>query len=498
VASQGQATWARETAANIHNDSAATNRMPHYTGDLLRSWLIVPLLILYLFDLGGVGFLSTDEPRYASIGREMARTHDLVTPKLDGSAWFEKPPLLYWMIAAGRLFRLPDEWAARLPVALVSVAFLIFFFATLTREFSWRTALAATAILSTSAGWLAYSFVAVPDLPLSATLGAAMLIALLDTRRKQGYAAGALLGLSILAKAFVPLVLFAPLFLVARGKRWTMLAGCVAVAAPWYLLCTFRYGAVFWREILWKQQVGRYFTPDLQHVQPVWFYVPILLAGLFPWTPLAGLLLRRKTYDDVRVSSLIIWLIYALVFFSLAKNKLPGYVLPLLPPLAIVLGAALEKSTADAKWWLGASGLMLMGLPPIMKALPEGLLIGFRKAPLAFAPALPFLLVAAAAWWLAWRGQTIPAILAIAIAVVAGATYVKLNTLPILDERVSVRGFWRANTPRVANACLDHLQRDWQYGLNYYAGHPLAECRGDSWPRITVQDGRLVFLERAP
>src|ERR1017187_5923888 len=68
----------------------------HYSEDLSRSWLILPLLLLYLLDLGGVVFLSKDEPRYASIGREMARSGDLVTPRLNGAAWFEKPPLLYW------------------------------------------------------------------------------------------------------------------------------------------------------------------------------------------------------------------------------------------------------------------------------------------------------------------------------------------------------------------------------------------------------------------
>jgi 4-amino-4-deoxy-L-arabinose transferase-like glycosyltransferase len=499
--SQGQATSARERLFRTNNASAAANRMPHYTGGLSRRWLIVPLLILYLFDLGGVGFLSTDEPRYASIGREMARSHDFVTPRLDGSAWFEKPPLLYWMTAAGHLFSLPDEWAARLPVALMSIAFLVFFYLSMTREFSRRTAIAATAILSTSAGWLAYSFVAVTDLPMSATLAAAMLIAMFDTRRDQGYVAGALLGLSVLAKAFVPLVLFAPMFLIARGKRLTMIAGCIVVAAPWYFLCSLRNGAAFWQEIFWKQQVGRFFAPDLQHVQPIWFYLPILLAGLFPWTPLAGLLMRRKTYADVRVSSLVIWLGYALVFFSLAKNKLPGYVLPLLPPLAIVLAVAIEKAASQAKWWLGACGLMLAALPLIIKALPEGLLLGFRKAPLTFAslpfaPAFPFIVVAAAVWWLAWRDRTAAALLTIAIAVVAGITYVKLNTFPILDERVSVRGFWRANRAQAVNACLDDVRRDWEYGLNYYADRPLPECVPGFQPRISVQDGHLVFIDR--
>src|SRR5271154_6774866 len=99
--SQGHAIWAHKGVETIHSANVAAVRMPHYTGDLSRSWLIVPLLILFLFDLGAVGFLGPDEPRYASIGREMARSHDLITPRLDGKPWFEKPPLLYWMTAAG-------------------------------------------------------------------------------------------------------------------------------------------------------------------------------------------------------------------------------------------------------------------------------------------------------------------------------------------------------------------------------------------------------------
>ncbi len=222
--SQGQGICARKAAEKIASANTTAfipNTLPaqHYTEDLSRSWLIFPLLVLYLLDLGGVGLLLPDEPRYASVGREMARSHDFVTPRLDGKPWFEKPPLLFWMIAAGRFLHLPDEWAARLPVALLSVAFLIFFFNLILHEFSFRTAIAATTILATSAGWLAYSFVAVTDLPMAATFAAAMLIAIFDTRRRQGYVSGALLGLAILGKGFVPVVLFLPMFLVERGKR---------------------------------------------------------------------------------------------------------------------------------------------------------------------------------------------------------------------------------------------------------------------------------------
>lgn len=456
-------------------------------------------MFLYLFALGAVGFIAPDEPRYASVGREMATSHDLVTPRLDGRPWFEKPPLIYWMIAAGRavgrLTGAGDEWSARLPVALTSLVFLVFFNATIAREFSRRIALFATLILATSAGWITYSSAAVTDLPMSAALTAAMLIAMFDTRPTRGYLAGALLGLAVLAKAFVPLVLFVPAFLISRRKRLTMLAGCIVVAAPWHLAAWARNGSAFWQDYLWKQQVLRFFSLSLRHGQPFWFYVPVILAGLFPWTALAGLLLRPRTFEDVRVRFLTAWLLWALVFFSAARNKLPGYALPLLPALAIVLAVGLDRAGENRKWWLAAAALPLAAIPAIVPAIPDALLSGISHAPVdwrAIAAGLPFALAAAAAWWLAWRERADLAIAAVTIAAAIGIVYVKVKALPTLDHRVSVRAFWRAHSQSIAKACIeDNVRRQWRYGLEYYAAREFAGCTPSDRIRIAEENARL-------
>lgn len=471
--------------------------MPFGPAGINKYWLLVPLLFVYLLSLGSTGFLGPDEPRYASVGREMARSGDWITPRLDGEPWFEKPPLLYWMIAAGHRVGLSEERAARLPVALLSVIFLAFFFACVEREFSQRTAFAATAILATSAGWMAYSFGAVTDLPMSAALGAALLITLFDTRPRQGYVAGALLGFAILAKAFVPVVLFVPALLIARRKRLRTIAGCLIVAAPWHLLCLARNGRAFWNDYFWKQQVSRFFETSLQHVQPFWYYVPVIVLGLFPWTPLFALLVRPKTYDDARVRFLAMWLVYSLLFFSISRNKLPGYALPLLPALAIVLAVALEKARGS-EWWLAACGLLLIAVPAIAHALPDALLSGVRRSHLILSPGLLFVAAAAAAvglvWWLAWRERTSLAMLALALGAMSGAVYVKLRAFPELDQRVSVRGFWREHP--ASDACLDWVRRDWVYGLNYYAGRVLPSCEGapPESRRITGRDDHLELV----
>jgi 4-amino-4-deoxy-L-arabinose transferase-like glycosyltransferase len=468
---------------------------------LSKYWLLVPLLIVYLSSLGRVGFLGPDEPRYASIGREMARSGDWVTPRLEGSAWFEKPPLLYWTTGLGHRLHLSDEWAARLPVALLSLAFLWFFHRTLAREFSPRVALAATGILATSAGWIAFSFVAVTDLPMSAALGAAMLIGVfgpsaIPSRARQttvlGVWAGVFLGLAVLAKAFVPLVLIAPVLLIARRMRLAMIGTCAVVAAPWYILCELQNGPAFWNDIFWKQQVGRFLNTSLEHVQPRWYYVPILLAGLFPWTPLAALLFRAKTFQDERIRFLTFWLLFGLLFFSAAQNKLPGYVLPLLPVLAILLGFALDKTPA-AGWWVGACVVLLIAAPAIAALLPDALPSGIASSHFPFARLArgwPFALAAGGVFWLAWLGKKEQAMIAAALAALAAIGYFKLTVLPVLDQRYSVRAFWRANAPQIQAACLKDVPRGWAYGLNYYAGRPLPECAGTQL-QVVVRDGQL-------
>ena len=116
----------------------------------------------------------------------------------------------------------------------------------------------------------------------------------------------------------------------------------------------------------------RFFSPALEHVQPFWWYVPVLLAGMFPWTPLIALIPSRRALEDERVRFLLIYVAWGFVFFSASTNKLPGYLLPLLPALAIVMAVALDKSK-HAAGWLVACALLLTAVPVIAAILPKAL-----------------------------------------------------------------------------------------------------------------------------
>src|ERR1035438_10379873 len=136
---------------------------------LLACIALLLLCLVYFYRLDAAGVLGPDEPRYASIGREMARSGDWITPRLWGQPWFEKPALLYWMTGAGFRLGIGPDLAPRLPAALMATGFLVFYWWILRREFGARAAWFATLILGACGGWIVTSQVGVPDIPLAAT-----------------------------------------------------------------------------------------------------------------------------------------------------------------------------------------------------------------------------------------------------------------------------------------------------------------------------------------
>jgi len=460
------------------------------------------LFFLYFFGLTRAGLLGPDEPRYAAIGAAMAQSGDWVTPRLWGVRWFEKPALLYWMTATAFKAGLDEDLAPRLPVAILSVAFLIFFFFALRREFGERTAWYATTILATSAGWLAYSHSAVPDLPVSAAFAAAMLLVMprpatgtdvppirdLPSRDRKGavlpaIAAGILLGLAVLAKGLGPLALFLPAIWYLRRKLrdlFLLVVAAAVIATPWYALVILRNGQSFIDDFFWTQHFGRLASHALMHERPFWFYVPVLVGGFFPWTPLLVLLFAKRIYKDPRAGFLLVWAAWGLIFFSIFLNKLPGYVLPLFPAIAALLGIALaqtEQKSTKMVWLLGACGALFWIVPAIESLLPRALQSGMSRASiqLPFAWLIPALALAICCALLERSGRRDACVALISLVAVISVVGLIWKVYPVLDTSVSARGIWKSTVPSIT--CVTESNRSWLYGLNYYAGTDLPDCK---------------------
>jgi 4-amino-4-deoxy-L-arabinose transferase-like glycosyltransferase len=374
-------------------------------------WLALILSTLYLcyfHNLGAIGLVGPDEPRYAWIGRDMRETGDWITPRLYGKPWFEKPPLYYWGAALSFKFLGVSDTTARLPSALSALLATLALAWLALRLYGSETARWLLLLLPTTVGMIAFSHAAATDMPFAAMLTIATVFAtkLLNlfpsvpaqsqsgTRSKSSLRSftsltsftsldsfffGVFLGLATLAKGPAAIILSggAVLLWAFFTKRWRDAFRClhpIAIASfcltalPWYILCA-RRNPDFFRVFIIEHNFNRFLTPQFQHVQPVWFYIPILLIAFLPWSLALfwSLLFGALRYLPSRRPSpptllFLSWSLVCLLFFSLSKSKLPGYILPAIPTIGVLLARSVaylvRQHEKSFRWLLISYGLL--------------------------------------------------------------------------------------------------------------------------------------------
>jgi 4-amino-4-deoxy-L-arabinose transferase-like glycosyltransferase len=464
------------------------------------------LALLYGYGLGSTGLLGPDEPRYADIGRAMWQSGDFVTPRLFGEAWYEKPAMLYWLVAAGFALGADDSLAPRLLIPFLGIGFLLFYFWQLRRRCGDRAAWAAAAILASCAGYLGFSHAAVTDLPLTVFFGAGMLLAMdwaLEGDRRLLPWAAACFALASLAKGLVPLVLAAPLLLFGYRRvldwlRPAPLGAFAFVALPWYALCTWQNGWPFIDEFFLEHHWGRFFLEDLQHVQPGWFYLPVAAALLLPWTPLlallagAGLRGYRAFWQDRRVLYFAAWAVFGLLFFSASTNKLPGYLLPLLPAFAAWMGLALAR-VERARVVLACVALLASLFALAGGILPEALASGLRRTTIDSIPwamALPSLSAAIAVFWLEHQGKRRLALGLLVSLIALNLTLLKREAIPLIASQTSAVAVWQQYAGQADQLCIAQVHRATEYGLRYYSRGRIPLCADEARPLQLREDGQ--------
>ena len=315
--------------------------------------LIAILGLSYLFffhRLGGIGLIGPDEPRYASVARHMYFSGDYITPQLLGHPWFEKPPLMYWGAAFASVVFGVGEFAARFPSALGAFLTVLAVYACCRRLYSRGVGFLAALMLASSIGFFAFARAASMDMPLTVCLTLALCCFLLGyhesgaTRRWWFYGFYAALGLGTLAKgpiAIVLPVLSLGLFLAVRRqwmewKEWHPegAAAGLVVALPWYVAVTWINGFEFIDVFIINQNLERFVSTIHGHDRPIYYYLPVFLLLTFPWTFLLIPALRRRF--GLAEQILVLWALVPLVLFSMAGSKLPGYILPVVPPFAML------------------------------------------------------------------------------------------------------------------------------------------------------------------
>ena len=378
-----------------------------------RSGLITLLFFCFFtffLGLGSQAITDADEAFYAEASREMVESGDWLTPRFNYQHRWEKPVLYYWLTAATYLATGPTEFAARLWSAVAGVGLVLLAWA-IARHMTTRLDVAwlAGAIVATSFGYFAMARAALPDLPLTfcitLTIWAALRAidaaserragpsafakATADRRRSEtgGWSgpatkwwvlAGAGAGAGFLMKGPVALVVPALVLLPiawrerrrlrvdARGIAVSVLTAAI-VGLPWYVAMWFEHGTPYLQSFFVADNFERFATERFNEARPFWFYLPVLLGGLMPWSlvltvfvieGLAGARKRTLAFADADWR-LLLWAIMPLLFFTLSIGKQPRYILPVLPPLAVLVARGMMERIDTAanprRWPLSAA-----------------------------------------------------------------------------------------------------------------------------------------------
>jgi 4-amino-4-deoxy-L-arabinose transferase-like glycosyltransferase len=342
--------------------------------------LFIIVIAFYLYGLGQLTLLGPDEPRYAQVAREMFLNRDLITPTLGGHTWFEKPALLYWLIAASFKVFGVSEWSARLGPAICGVLTILALWC-VGREVDRSLGFWSLVVTASCLGLIVFSRAASFDVVVTMTTTWSLAFFLLNelpmTKRKRLLLVGfySFVGLSLLAKGLVGIVI--PFGVVAfyylLRRQWPQTSVLIsliwgiplalAVAALWYGPVIARHGWGFIDEFFVQHHFARYVSNKYHHPQPIWFYPLIILMLALPWTiHLIAALAKVRSWnwrgDDslsvLRVFSLA-WLLFPIVFFSFSGSKLPGYILPAVPAAALLVSDRLT-AVSNSKWPLLTAG----------------------------------------------------------------------------------------------------------------------------------------------
>ncbi|MBI2833089.1 MAG: glycosyltransferase family 39 protein [Acidobacteria bacterium] len=356
---------------------------------------VVLLAIVTCFaGLGRAAIADSDEAFYAQAAREMIAGGDWLTPHYNDEYRFQKPILFYWLVAVSYLIGGINEAAARAPSALAGVGLTLITFWSARRWYDTSTAILAAAIVCSAFGYPSMARQSLPDLPLTFFITLAIwtgiegllvpvraefvpslhhtLVGHITRRRWLLWSAGATAG-AFLTKGPVgialPLLVVTPLLIwecrrvgpssVMRQIPWRDLAFAllvfVAIATPWYAGMAARHGTWYLQHFFLGENLERFATDRFNAPRPFWFYVPVILTGMLPWTPFVILWIapaietfrRRRAIGRVELR-LAAWGVLPLLFYTLSIGKQPRYVLPVFPPLAMLLAQVIRRAILGA------------------------------------------------------------------------------------------------------------------------------------------------------
>ena len=376
------------------------------------------------FHLGSMPFYGADEPRYARIAQEMLENRDFITPTLDHRPWLEKPPLLYWLESASYTVSGINEGAARFPNALLALlaALAIGYLGWRVTGEAWCGVFAYLVLLSSSL-FIVFGRAASTDMALTVPYSLMLIAAFISFEEDSlpwACLAGFFGALAVLAKGPIGVVLAVGTLAVylailrkypSRKIFWAFSLAMAGFSLPWFILVWAANGENFFFTFIVNHHIARFVTDLHHHSQPVWYYVPVLMLGFFPWIfflfPAARDFLKRDwklSSQDFRLRLFLwLWAIIPILFFSASSAKLAGYILPSIPPLALIVSLEWKRHLEDSSSALPGrvTRISLLVITVILAAcLPAATYLEYKQAGIGLAAGVPLLAgILLSAWW---------------------------------------------------------------------------------------------------
>lgn len=322
---------------------------------------LIFLAILWFFGLAGRHLADPDEGRYAEIPLQMLVTGDWITPRLNGLKYFEKPPLQYWATAVAYTLFGVSEATSRLWASLTGFLAALATCHAGTRLFGLRVGLYAGLILLSTTLFFLSGMINTLDMGVSSFLTIA-LAGFLCAQRDEAtslqtrwgmYLAWASIALAVLSKGLIGVVLPGAVLvsysLIQRDwrlwKRLHLTSGITilaVIAVPWFVLVA-KANPEFLHFFFIREHVDRFTSSVHGRFHPWYYYVPVMVIGLFPWLFLLPISLRKAWFTQEVPQQfnserfLVLWIAVIYLFFSISNSKLPFYLVPVLPPIALLM-----------------------------------------------------------------------------------------------------------------------------------------------------------------
>lgn len=385
--------------------------------------LLAALFLIWFGTLDYRHLVKPDEGRYAEIPREMVASGNWLTPRLNDLKYFEKPALQYWATAAAYELFGEHHWTARLWGALTGFLGIAITYVAGRRLWGANAGLYAAAVLASSLLYVLIGHINTLDMGVSFFMGLSMAGFLLaqrpganaDENKWWMHVVWAGLAFSVLSKGLIGLVLPGAVLVLytliqrdwALWKRLHMVSGLalfLLICAPWFIAVSIA-NPEFFHFFFIHEHFERFLTKVHRRYQPWWAFVPILLLGILPWiTVMFDALARAWNGDSQEPKAfkpqrfLLIWSVFIFLFFSVSSSKLPSYILPIFPALALLIGVRLTKIAAPTLFWMMTPIAVLAGIAFLLS--PFSVTFASEEVPVALYREYAVWLTTAAAIWL--------------------------------------------------------------------------------------------------